>query len=145
MMPMPNRSRAVKKAGERFSGIPKDQMRYFCLAMSFVVSLKGSQKWTFMKATIAISNTISKVFTNELMRPLPKLLLSLLDFPVSTSELSASTALLRCKELVQHKEQFQVQQQQHLLLCTRQDKDSISIRQDKGDTKMRQQKETSFL
>jgi hypothetical protein len=44
-----------------------------------------------MKATLAIYNTISKVSIKELTTPLPKCFISLLDFPVSTSELSAST------------------------------------------------------
>jgi hypothetical protein len=40
----------------------KNQMWSFCLARSFVVSLKGSQKQKSTKATLAIFNTISKVF-----------------------------------------------------------------------------------
>jgi hypothetical protein len=115
MTPMLSRSRGNKKAGEICDGMPKDQMRSFCLARSFVASLKGSQKQKNMKATLAIYNTTSKVSINELTTPLPKCFLSPLDFPVSTLELSVCTTLMRNKDLVQHKEQFQVQQQQLLL------------------------------
>jgi hypothetical protein len=115
MMPMLNRSRANKKAGEICDGMLKDQLRSLCLTSSLVTSLKGSQKQKSTKVTLAIYNTISKVFINELTTLFPKCFLSPLDFPVSTSELGASTTLMRYKDLVQHKEQFQVQQQQLLL------------------------------
>jgi hypothetical protein len=87
----------------------------FCLARSFVVILKGSQKQKNTKATLAIYNTTSKVSINEFTTPLPKCFISPLDLPVSTSELSVCTTLMRYNDLVQHKEQFRVQQQQLLL------------------------------
>jgi hypothetical protein len=72
IMPMLNRSRATKKVRRKCDGMPKDQMRSFCLARIFVASLKGSQKKKSRKATLAIYNTIIKVFINELKTPLPK-------------------------------------------------------------------------
>jgi hypothetical protein len=68
----------------------------------FVQEFSGEQP-TNMKVTLIIFNTISKGFINELTRHFPKWHLSLLNFPVSTSELSASTTLIKYKEMVQHK------------------------------------------
>jgi hypothetical protein len=87
------------------------------LARSFAASLKSSQKQKKYETDARyLQYNKQGFFINTLTKPLPKCFLSPLDLPVSTSELSASTTLRRYKDLVQHKYQFQVQQQQQLLL-----------------------------
>jgi hypothetical protein len=106
MMPMLHRSRAKQKVGRKIRLETEGQDAVFLFGQEFCGELEELTKGEKYES----NPHYIKDFINESTRPFPKFLLSLLDFPVSASEPSAFITLMRCKDLVQHKEQFQVQQ-----------------------------------